>query len=407
MKTKLIGIALLIASPAAWSAEEPKNEGELIAAQVSVTRDSLNQVLKKMEMAGEEVKASGMSHPDFIAKTKAFNVEVEAAMLKFEARLAEEILKPASLWADRMRAVGRSQAYSAPQKEALLNDLQAQAKEAFKPIQAAYESALWDLLYVGLPKLVLKSTKIDLQTETCNSRDYSINISFKRCPKAMEISAQVVSRDPRIGMEPFSPETITWDNRSSLSRYFEKGESAVREQFDGEKIYVYKADTYSSVTQAIYERFLKRGCYSSACVSLFAGHLGSYLSLVHSSLNKELQFKVPTGTLTLAPTYFNPTAALSFFNTAPLAKSNLRFDLPDNQYRPSVTADVSAVFLDRTLDFRGGCPSAVSQPLAILCHSTEGCLNESERSEIVARIQGANLRDSQKTARIACLGTGR
>src|SRR5215470_5263093 len=114
MKYTICLLLVVTANLAYAQSGQYSKESETLAAQINVTRDTIAQMLNKLKSTTNG-PGDGFSHPDFVAKSRQLNAEVEKAMIAFEATVTNDVLTPAQFWVDRLNAIAHATAYSSDQ----------------------------------------------------------------------------------------------------------------------------------------------------------------------------------------------------------------------------------------------------------------------------------------------------
>ena len=413
--THFILATLLLHWSQTWAASPPQAEGETLAAQVSVTRDLLNRVLVQLQNNSHNV-GEGQAHPDFIAKSREFNARVEKVMQEFETKLANGPLKLAAVWVDRIKGVSSSHAYTQEQKSALTRDLYSQAQKHFEVLSVEYQNLLRDLYALVLPKASMELVGVSLDRPLCNGIQldrigwYGADIA-PRCTREIQARYRLTSQDPvLLGIQTefvLGYEGLRANNLLQYSVGSYKTEQEVREiAVQLNQLYKLEAKWVPQLGSAIYERVIQPGCFSTTCMPLFASQLLSYISLVKSTLDKDIAFPVGgVGTLLLGKLDF-PSKQEDFLSTERALQLGLPFEIREGEYRAAITKQLKDLLVSRDQDYpNAGCTTATAYLGRVTCFSEQKCLNESERSMISSAIEGSNLGRSERARRQACLKT--
>lgn len=416
--------ALLLAFPLRAEEVGPTaGQSQVLAAQVNVTRDALQQVLAKLKSTGDHLD-DGMAHADFLAKSRIFSDRVNAAMTTFENTMSTRILKLASVWVDRMQKIEASPAYSAEQKRMVLRDQYAQAKVQFEELSVEYQRALAELYSAALPRLSFTYQDMDRSTSFCGSEGPARRIfdtiigsnGFRRCTDEIELRFDMAI------MGGYGDEAYQFERQvlkmseftDDMKRLPDKGWLYLS-AFDDDEVntvarrmhpYTTEPKYFPELAKRIMDRSIAFGCHSASCIPLYASQLTSFISLVRSTLDKTISFPTSQGNLELKGIDKDTQPLLAYLNTDQGIVRNLAFEISDAENRAATIGELATVVLDKDADFER-CPSSATRLTELLCRAEEvpgrGCLSTVEKSDLASQIDKLRIRDKAKQQRKACL----
>lgn len=415
IKTLFINLSLFLAAvlPSLSFAARPDAQSDTLAAQVRVTHDALQQVLAKMRNAPNE-QAGGFSNPDFIAKAEEFNRRVEAAMVRFEATLKNTILKQASFYVDRLNAIQSSTAYSRDQKQALFQDQVNLALAILDGLSKKYAGAIYELYTLGLPQAEIEFRGKNGECDWERSADGLSQKSYGYMVAILPFD--IKSADPRIGNRLAQGNVVqTYDLRDCYQfyRHFAKGRTRFYEVY------------FPDLGDLIFSDSVRKGCYSSSCIALYANHRLAYLNLIKNDIDKPIEFSVGGEKLWLRSLEFLSGNMKRYFDLRESDTANLPFDISEDEYRQALEQERNAQERERQAElhkqrefklrdlrdtllgasglFSYKCPARVGEIKAELCQSELGCLTSVETDSLVSAIESAQL--FRISERIHCLNS--
>lgn len=427
------GLLAIAATSSSYAATGPTaDQGEALSAQVQVTRDALQQVMAKLRASGEQLD-DGMAHPDFLAKSRIFGDRVNQAMATFETTMHEQVLKPASVWVERMKKIQASPAYTYDQKVTILKDQYTQAQSQFADLSKLYQYALGQLYRTVMPSLNFKYLGANVSTKFCSDANVFKKVfnaiawgdnTFKRCTTEIEFRFRL-SVEEKNGYEAadfgevvlksadLAPSMLRFKDPARNRRYsdpsiWELGDEDA--DATGESIHPYDVDPkyFPQLSKWIYERHLSFGCYSGSCLPLYGSQLTSFISLVRSTLDKNITFATSEGKLTLTAINGDTKHVLGYLRTDLGVVRSLPFEISDADNRAATIAQLTSVVLDTNVDF-DRCPSDTKKLTELLCRAEEvpgrGCLSTAEKSDLASQIEKLSIQDKAKRQRKACLET--
>ncbi len=374
-------------------------QSDILAAQVNVTKDALNQMLNRLKDAP---KSQLGSNPDFVDQAEAFNKKIEAAMPKFEARL-KEILAQATFYVDRLNAIKDSKAYTDEQKLALLQDQTNVAKVVFEDLSKQYQKEVTKLFDLGFDEISYQLIPLDLYRGSCNhSPDYYV--------------VNIKSPDKRI-------DGITTKAYGDVDYSDCDGNGSLRDDF---KIYDPSYYYVEKIRNIYFADQIRKGCYSASCLALTSNHRLAYLSLLSNDIDKNISFTVTLNyslsayvgssrefTLTLEAPRVSTNVRREYISLRQGESSDLPFEISEREYqeikhketRQNTLGELKDALLNPPGNFWSNwqCPAKADELKAQLCTQTLGCLTSSEIETLTNAIKEASVFD--KKARIACLNS--
>ena len=442
--SSVVALSLITPTMPTWAASSPTQvEGETLAAQVSITRDMLSRMLSQLQSETEN-RVNGGSHPDFLAKSREFNARVAQAMELFERKMAEGPLKQAGIWVDRIRQIQKSEIYTSEQKEALVADQMRQAKKHFQLLSADYQQLLRELYFVAAPNFKLEVAGLEIERshefEPFAPFKMSMNIVPGRT-KSATARFRIVMNDPILGsqqsefavdwdtlMAREDGRDVSWEDRAfSIDNTTKSIDNAKAKLARFLPYGAFPVRLMAPVKAAFSDKVIRLGCYTSSCLALFSSQLSSFVTLVKSSLDKPIEFVMtPNGVrpplkerrwssdddgraaieaviLRLVPLELDSKSLSAFYDIDRSLDTGLPFQLTDGEYRQAWQVNLNGLLIEKSADFKAGCPIQVTQLARFACRSEAGCMNESERSVLSSAIEAADLSRTERARRQACL----
>lgn len=416
----LLGALLFASGTYAGDVSPTAGQSQELAAQVNVTRDALQQVLAKLKSTGEHLD-DGMAHADFLAKSRVFGDRVNAAMTAFESTMSTRILKMAAVWVDRIQKIQASPAYSAEQKAEVLRNQYAQAQAQFEELTPEYQRAIAELYLAALPRVSLTYLGMDRSTRFCDDINVIGKVymfamgrdSFKRCTTEIELRVDLAI------VGGYGDEAVSFGEKTLKMRDFpvelRRGyaldgldDSAVVEIAQRLHPYAMDASFFPELAKRIQDQQIAFGCYSASCVPLYASQISSFISLIRSTLDKDIVFHTSMGKLTLKGIGRETKHLISYLRTDQKVINHLPFEISDAENRAATIGSLAAAVLDTNVDFET-CPMPTTRLTELLCRADavpgQGCLSTVEKADLASQIDKLNVRDKAKAQRKACLET--
>lgn len=258
---KIIFVTLLLATQTAL-AGEIGDKTDALSAQLRVTSDSLQQVLAKMRNAPgiQEIYA----HPDFVAAANRFNALAEAAMIRFESTLKNDILSQIPEVLNRLESIKASPAYNADQRSALLVQQYKIAQNLMLDLEKKYRHAIYQLYTLDLPQI-----ELDFVLKCPYFENYG------------DLYAKVTFADKSVDSPIMFPRDRKYCGSSGKS-------GSTSAAFPYEYF-------FSDIKNIIFSKSIKENCATQSCVSLFAIHRTAYLKEIQKEINKDLTFMTAAG----------------------------------------------------------------------------------------------------------------
>jgi hypothetical protein len=417
-KNRLLAMGLLLTSMGLnrLALAGPAEEGQQLSAQINVTRDVIQQFMAKMKVAPSN---STYQNPDYLARSKAFNVRVEKAMEVFESRMTGTILKKAEFWLQRLRDLEKAPGYSTEQRQALLADQHKNATTVFLDLSKEYHEAIHDLYRVVFPRAYVKTISSNYHDGLLNDvSQATYEISFPN-GEFSPIKAQLIDHQKHgnfivlgNGIKiPLSGEYFDHDNGNSAifrDSFGIRSQSsslwnAIKNKILDTILLDFPSGGIPEIREYVYRTQVSEDCFSNSCVALVSSQLTSYLTLLKQSLDIPIVLKSANGlVLQLTPLNVEINRVLEYVALRPGEHGHLPFDISETDFRKQALERIQSSLFDSPKNFeKGACPKNIARLKEILCHSEGSCMSEGESNLIRDAISRAKLKKIPE--RLACL----
>lgn len=303
---------------------DPIDASAEIGAQVSLTRDAIEQMLRSLaKKPGDRTFRAA----DYLEQLPAFQRQIEQGMEQFQSVLSDTILKQVGFWMDRYNQVQLSSQFSSEQKKVLGEQIRTQIDAQMKGITARYHEEIRKAygLAGALPRnyqYVFKPGKAEVQkglTLGCAKRGPNSK-SFRGLTYLVlkDLQGQPVGETP-VRCVYYGKKDDYWV--VSLGITARAQELIKNESYDPSETYPCRAskDASSNLPRVLcgifeqdatllflddssrlyFENFfpaIAGSCRSQICLGLRASDVSTYLGLVATTLDRTLTFRLADGT---------------------------------------------------------------------------------------------------------------
>lgn len=275
-----------------------------IGAHVNVIRDTIEDAIRKMD---ERKGETDFKMKDYWAQLPGFKKQVALAMDEFRQEMGNEksgILGRIALVMNRYNSIYASNSFSPEQKTILLKGAYDYITEQMKGIQTEYESAIQRAImkvYGNLPV----SIAIEVLESYTTDKNEAEKFKSKNCSTKKRYFQNYYVGYSNIGYDGKSLDTygfclyrFRWSDGRTLYEYSDSKENSYQNiQGYSNKLYdlpAYKVTLVESYKKYFYP-LVAKGCKSEICVGMRSGDLVFAHTLLHSSINRDLVFKLASG----------------------------------------------------------------------------------------------------------------
>lgn len=320
MKTikKLVLVSLAATTMSnAWSDSAIETTQE-INAQTTITRGAIDNLLEKINNRQIDTQFNAL---DYHSQVQAYKNKVEAALVKFEATIAKDVLAKASFWMDQYNAIYKSKDYSPEQKGMLLAQRSVNIKNQFAAISKDYQKAIKEVYtlipwaeitpqFIATPAVGLyhptrnsnENVRVDLvfNEKTKVSRTFAVkmkasssNTLFKRysADLSFEYASKIINTER--GYYGYDWEEIKFDKSKTADNYYY---TSMDFNEISKKTYSLHDDLISDFYKKIVYPSVKASCKSSICVSLRAADYSSLLVMIKKLIDRNMDVTLADGT---------------------------------------------------------------------------------------------------------------